>query len=150
MSNQQVNAEGKRKVEAELLKRGAGSVFYHRGRKSILKAANSDRSRTVELRIKTKRKGNWHTTSDEAKQAGNPQNWAEETTFWVFVDMEGDARYWIVPDLWLRNDIYEAHQQYLSKHGGRRPKNDKSNHHSIEESRVEEWQDKWEILGIFH
>jgi len=29
------------------------------------------------------------------------------------------------------------------------PVNNGSNHHSIDESRLESWQNKWEILGIF-
>jgi hypothetical protein len=67
----------------------------------------------------------------------------------VFVDLGGAPRYWIVPDGWIRNDIHEAHQQYLNKHGGHRAQNDDSNHHSINESRLEHWHNKWDILGIF-
>ena len=50
---------------------------------------------------------------------------------------------------WIRHDIHEAHQQYLNKHGGHRAKNDDSNHHSINESRLENWHNTWDILGIF-
>jgi hypothetical protein len=58
-------------------------------------------------------------------------------------------RYWIVPDWWMRNDIYRVHQEYLGRHGGRRAKTPDSTHHAIEEKRLSEWQGKWEILGIF-
>jgi hypothetical protein len=67
----------------------------------------------------------------------------------VFVDLGGAPRYWIVPDRWIRNDIHEAHQQYLNKHGGHRAENHSSKHHAIDESRLENWQNKWDILGIF-
>ena len=149
MGNFEVNQEGRRKVEAELLKRGAGSVIFIKSRKSLLRATNSDHSRTVELRVKTKRKGNWHTTSNEAKKAEKELDFKDVTDFWVFVDMGDVPRYWIVPDWWIRNDINQTHEQYLNKHGGHRPQNDKSNHHSIEESRLGDWQNNWEILGIF-
>jgi hypothetical protein len=69
--------------------------------------------------------------------------------FWVFVDFGGEPRYWIVPEWWMRNDIHEAHQRYLQKHGGHRARNDESNHHSIEESRLERWKNKWDVLNIF-
>ena len=71
--------------------------------------------------------------------------------FWVFVDlgsMDAHPRYWVVPDWWLKNDIYTAHRAYLRKHGGQRARNPDSTHHAIDESRLREWQGRWEILGI--
>ena len=149
MNSHELNSEGRKKVEAELLRRGAASVTSHGTRKIHLQAANSSHSRTVELQVKTKQKGNWHTTTDEAKQTVTPPDSKEVRNFWVFVDFGGAPRYWIVPDWWLRNDIDEAHKRYLNKRDGHRAKNDNSNHHSIEESRLENWQNKWEILDIF-
>lgn len=150
MANQEVSFEGRRRVEAELLQRGAGSVTFIGKRKSLLQATNSDHSRTGEIRVKTKRRGNWHTTINEAKPADKPEEAFQEVKdFWMFVDLRAKPIYWIVPDWWIRNDIYQAHQKYLSKHGGSRPKNDNSNHHSIDETRLEKWKGKWDILGIF-
>ena len=149
MNNHEVNSEGRRRVEAELLRRGAASVTSNGTRKIYLHANNSNCSRTVELKVKTKRKGNWHTTSDEGKATDTPMDLEDARKFWVFVDLGGEPRYWIVPDSWIRNDIRVAHQRYLNENGGHRPRNDDSNHHSIDESRLENWQDKWEILGIF-
>ena len=89
------------------------------------------------------------------RQAGQrrkaPAAPTDEITFWVFVDLGGpDAapRYWIVPDWWIRNDIAEAHQAYLDRHGGRRARNPDSTHHAIDEKRLADWQGKWDILGI--
>ena len=149
MNGHELNREGRRNVEAELLRRGAASVTSRGTRKIHLYATNSNHSRTVELQVKTKRKGNWHTRTDEAKPTDTPLNLKNVRNFWVFVDLGGTLRYWIVPDCWIRNDIHEAHQQYLNKHGGHRAQNDASNHHSIDESRLENWQNNWEILGIF-
>jgi len=109
-----------------------------------LHATNSSLSRTVELQVNSKQKGNWHTTTDETEPSDRPLDF-----FWVFVDLGGTPRYWIVPDGWIRHDIHEAHQQYLNKHGGHRAQNDASNHHAINESRLENWHNTWDILGIF-
>jgi hypothetical protein len=47
------------------------------------------------------------------------------------------------------NDIYKAHQAYLARHEGKRPKNEESKHHAIDEKRLDEWLGRWEILDIF-
>ena len=144
MNNHELNHEARKIVEAELLRRGVAPVTPRGTRKIHLHATNSSRSRTVVLQVKSKQKGNWHTTTDEIEPSDRPEDF-----FWVFVDLGGIPRYWIVPDRWIREDIQKSHQQYLTKHGGHRAENDSSKHHSIHESRLEAWQNKWEILGIF-
>lgn len=148
-NSHQVSSEGRSFVESELRKRGAGSVISEGTRKVYLQASNSDRSRTVQIQVKTKRKGNWHSKTDEAEIIKTTPNPKDVKKFWVFVDLSAGRRYWVVPDWWIRNDIHEAHQAYLERHGGRRAKTLGSNHHSIDEKRLEQWQDKWETLGIF-
>lgn len=148
--NQQVARAGEYFVVSELNKRGAFAVPFAGNMPKIdIIACNSDESRTVYIQVKTKRRGKtWH-SSIERGQPMTPK--ADETTFWVFVDL-GDTstspRYWIVPDWWIRNDIYKAHQAYLNKHGGIRPGNPTSKHHSIDERRLGQWKDRWDILGI--
>ncbi len=53
-----------------------------------------------------------------------------------------------MPELWIRNDIYDRHQEYLAVHGGHRPNNPASEHHQITIARVAEWQDAWNVLDI--
>jgi hypothetical protein len=151
MNSHELNCVARGKVEAELLQRGAVSVISRGTRKIHLHAGNPERSRTVVLKVKakSKRKGNWHTRTDEAKLTITPPKEEDVRDFWVFVDFDSAPRYWVVPDWWIRNEIYEKHKQYLNKHGGHRPVNDDSNHHSIDETQLESWQNKWEILGIF-
>lgn len=150
-SSQQVGHAGKFFVVAELSKRGAFvAPFAVDGPPIDIIACNRDKSRMVSIRVTTKRGGKtWH-SSIVGCQPMSPK--ANEDTFWVFVDL-GDAgvcpRYWIVPEWWIKDNIYRAHQAYLSKHGGRRPKNPDSTHHSIDESRLEQWKERWDILGIF-
>jgi hypothetical protein len=64
-------------------------------------------------------------------------------------DYNSAPRFWNVPDLWMKNDIHTAHETYLAEHGGRRAQNDESDHHSIDEKRLAEWEGRWEVLHIF-
>jgi hypothetical protein len=146
MNSHDLNREARRNVELELQRRGA--AVTSRGTRTIrLHASNLAGTRSGEIRVKAKRKGNWHTTVNEGAPRNSPLNGAQK--FWVFVDLGSEPRYWIVPEVWIRNDIHIAHQQSLNRHGGHRAKNDDSNHHAISETRLEQWQDAWNILGIF-
>lgn len=150
-SNQRVARAGEYFVVAELNKRGAFAVPFGGNMPKIgIIACDSDESRIIHIQVKTKRGGKtWH-SSIVGSQPMVPKH--DERDFWVFVDL-GDVqtspRYWIVPEWWIRDDIYQAHQAYLKKHGGIRPRNPDSTHHSIDESRLERWKDRWDVLGIF-
>jgi len=152
--NQQVARAGECFVVAELNKRGAHAVTFAGNMPKIdLMACNRDQSRTVHIQVKTKRGGrSWHASTLAAKPTQPPTTPLHETSFWVFVDLgdlDSTPRYWVVPDWWIRNDIYREHQAYLASHGGKRARNPNSTHHAIDENRLREWQGRWEILGIF-
>ena len=149
--NQQVARAGEYFVVAELNKRGAFAVTFAGNMPKIdLMACNQNQSRTIHIQVKTKRGGrSWH-SSIVGSQPMKPQ--ANETNFWVFVDLgdlNASPRYWVVPDWWIRNDIYRTHKAYLDSHGGKRARNPDSTHHAIDERRLEEWQVRWDVLGIF-
>lgn len=151
---QQIARAGEYFVVAELNKRGGYAVAFSGNMPKIdLMACNQDRSRTIYIQVKTKGGGRtWHSSIVGSKPTKAPAKPSDETNFWVFVDL-GDSntspRYWVVPDWWLRNDIHIAHEEYLERHGGKRARNPDSTHHSIHEKRLKDWQEKWEILGIF-
>ncbi len=113
--NQQVARAGEYFVVAELNKRGAFAVPFAGNMPRIdIIACNSEECRTIHIQVKTKRGGkNWH-SSIVGSQPTAPKD--DEHNFWVFVDL-GDVqtspRYWIVPEWWIRDDIYQAHQAYL-------------------------------------
>jgi hypothetical protein len=140
--NQQTARAGEHFVAAELNKRGAFPVTFAGNMPKIdFMACNPDQSRTIHIQVKTKRGGrNWRSSIIGARPMKSP---ADETTFCVFVDlgdMDTSPRYWVVPDWWMRNGIYRTHQAYLESHGGTRPRNPDSKHHSIAESRLTQWQ----------
>jgi hypothetical protein len=146
----QVGRAGEHFVAAELHRRGAYAVTFAGNMPNIdILASDKAQTRTVSIRVKTRRRGSWH--SDIRR--GEPLDAAEvNDRFWVFVDLrkppEGPGFY-IVPDRWMRNNIYEAHQEYLARHGGARAVNPASTHHAIKKSRIEQWRDRWDLLGIF-
>ncbi len=150
-SNQQVGRAGEHFVVGELNKRGAFAVPFAGNMPKIdILACNSDESKAVYIQVKTKRGGKtWHAS---ILGSGPMQPIDDEKNFWVLVDLGNineHPRFWVVPDWWIRDDIYRAHQAYLNKHGGHRASNPDSTHHAIEEERLADWFGRWEILGIF-
>ena len=133
--NQQIARSGEHFVAAELNKRGAYAVTFAGNMPKIdLLACNSDQSRAVQIQVKTKKGGqSWHSSIVDCMAMEEPPNPLDFIKFWLIVDIgENNAapRYWIVPDWWMRNDIYGVHQEYLGRHGGRRARNPDSTHHS--------------------
>jgi len=152
--NQQVARAGEYFVVAELNKRGAHAVTFAGNMPKIdLVACNQDQNRTVYIQVKTKRGGRaWQASLLAGRPTQPPATPLDETAFWILVDLgdwEAAPRYWVIPDWWMRNDIYQAHQAYVARHGGTRARNPTSTHHAIEASRIQEWHGKWEALGIF-
>ena len=152
--NQQVGRAGEYFVVAELNKRGAFAVTFAGNMPKIdLMACNQNQSRTVHIQVKTKRGGrSWHSSLIGSKPMRRPATPLDKTDFWVFVDLgelDASPRYWVVPDWWIRNDIYRTHKAYLDSHGGKRALNPDSTHHAIDERRLKDWQGRWDILGIF-
>jgi len=150
--NQQVARAGEHFVVAELNKRGAFAVTFAGNMPKIdLIACNQDQSRTVHIQVKTKRGGHrWHSSIVGCGPVTDPP--ANETNFWVLVDL-GDVnvspRYWVVPDWWMRDNIYRSHEAWIASRGGTRPRNPDSTHHSIDETRLRQWGARWDILDIF-
>lgn len=141
--NQQTGRAGEHYVAAELNRRGSYAVTFAGNMPRIdVMASNTERTRTVTIQVKTCRFGDWQTSIDEGKKCDSVQ---DETRFWVFVRLGPDNNppdYFVVPDWWIRNDIFEKHQRYLAKHGGTRAINPKAKHHSIKSARIEEWKDR--------
>jgi hypothetical protein len=147
-TNQAVGLAAAHLVAAEVLFRGARDVHVERvGQTARVRASSRDRGREVVLRVKAKRRGDWQTTTTHARRRRRP---ADETSFWVLVDLEPSLpTFRVVPAWWLENDIHREHQDYLSRHGGQRAETPNSDHHRIQPSRVAEFQDGWLALGIF-
>lgn len=151
LNTQQVGRTGEHFVAAELHRRGAYAVTFSGNMPDIdILASDVHRTRTVSIQVKTKTAGAWHTST----RRGRPREEdTDETEFWVFVDIGRDpgARpdYFIVPAWWVENSISVEHEAYLTRHGGRRARNPESTHHAILVSRLQDWRERWDVLGIF-
>jgi hypothetical protein len=148
-NRQQVARAGEHFVAAELHRRGAYAVTFAGNMPEIdILASDVSQSRTVAIQVKTKRSGAWQTALREWTSRV-PE--VAETRFWVFVDLhesEATPDYFIVPEKWMQDDIQRAHGEYLERHGGHRARTPTSKHHAIRPSRVAEWRDRWDLLGL--
>ena len=148
--NQQTGQAGENFVAAELNRRGAYAVTFSGNMPNIdIIASNLEQTKTANIQVKTKRKGDWQTTTKLGKKQNRRP---KETNFWVFVDLKDLDQlpdYYVVPDWWIRNDIYERHQEYIKRYKGKRKINPASTHHSINNRRIEKWKNRWDILKIF-
>ena len=117
-----------------------------KGRKFII-ADNKKNTNEIKIIVRSRRKKNWHSSIDDGRLCKKPE---VESNYWVFVDFTEPRSpdYFVIPDWWIRNNIYETYQAYLKRHGGRRRDNPNSRHHAITKESIQQWKDRWDILGI--
>ncbi|MGH2725099.1 MAG: hypothetical protein ACRDI0_12750 [Actinomycetota bacterium] len=113
-------------------------------------ASDLAQTRTVAIQVKTKRAGDWQTSLREWTSR-TPEVTASR--FWIFVDLHKQPvdppEFFIVPEEWIQQDIDRAHRAYLDRHGGQRARTPASRHHAIRKNRIEQWRNRWDLLGIF-
>ena len=96
--------------------------------------------------VKTRSTGTWQTDIRKGQPRAPEQRTHE---FWLFVDFTtAPAEFLVAPEWWVENDIYETHQKYLARHGGRRRDTPSATHHAIPLKRIEQWRDRWDLLGL--
>ena len=152
LTNQQVGRAGELFVAAEIHRRGGYAVAFAGNMPGIdLLASDRDNTHRISIQVKTKGQNSrgWQTSTRHglSSESANAASFAGR--FWVLVDLRpAYPRFYVMPELQIRNDIYDRHQEYLAAHGGHRRDNPASEHHLITVSRVAEWQDGWDVLGI--
>lgn len=148
LNTQQVARAGEAFVVAEIHRRGGYAAAFAGNMPAIdVVASDVQQARTVYLQVKTKTGRDWQTSIDRGKLRKELQ---DQSRFWVLVDLGKDhPDYYIVPEWWLQNDIYETHEAYLNRQGGHRRHSRDSRHHSISGARVPQWLNRWDVLGIF-
>lgn len=135
-------------VLGELIKRGINAQEIKNDRKkNLIEVTSRASKRKITVRVRSRYSGSWQIPSTEGRPGGSPD---DETYFWILVDLidRNLPQFYIMPDWWLRNDIYIDHQRYLEEHGGKRPVTEYSTHHQIRADRIDAWKDGWEILGV--
>ena len=145
---QQTARAGEHYVAAELNRRGAYAVTFAGNMPKIdILACDVDQKETIQIQVKTRRTGTWHTSNDEGQKL---KRRPKETKFWIFVDISKSndpPEYFIVPDWWMRNNIQETHEAYLRKKRGKITT--KSKHHNVDVKRINKWKNRWDILRLF-
>lgn len=97
----------------------------------------------LEIRVHSRRAGDWQVSLRDVEEQPRMER------FWAFVDLQGfDPWFAVVPDAWMINNIHEEHAKYLARHGGRRAVTQGSPHHRVQSARIEQWRDKWDVLGL--
>ena len=140
--NQQTARAGEFYVAAELCRRGAYAVILTGNMPGVdILASDADGKRVVQIQVKTKRSGTWHTV----KRTANLELDRHAPRFWVFVDLgqEGAPRYWVVPE----TAIVEMVKQGVAVWKQRNP-NSRSTHCAIREKSLTHWKGAWSILEI--
>jgi len=149
-SNQQTAQAGEHFVVAELNRRGAYAVTFAGNMPKIdILASNVEQSRIIRLQVKAQKKGTWHCSNDDGKKCNRTPN---ETKYWIFVDLSKEGMppdYYIVPNWWFQNDVYEKKRDYDAKKKKLGESISPSKHHSVNVKRVIDWKDRWDVLRIF-
>lgn len=144
----QVGRAGEFFVAAEIHRRGGYAVTFAGNMPGIdILASDVDQGRQITLQVKTRTAGTWHAQVPRDAEQGPPVS--DESAFWAFVDLsKNQPEYYFAPRSWVLNDIYETHAAFLVRHGGRRPHAPESKHHAITVARIEQWRERWDVLGI--
>jgi hypothetical protein len=147
MSSQEVGARGVNAVAEHVKQRGAIAEPVTEGRSRNYLSVVTPSGRRSTVYVKTKRMGDWQ--SDIRK--GTPREpVGDEHRFWILVDLAAPAapKFHVVPEWWMENNIYNRHREWIAQHGGIRPRAPKSTHHGIQPWRVEQWYNRWDLLGL--
>jgi hypothetical protein len=143
---QQVARAGEHFVAAELHRRGAYAVTFAGNMPEIdILASDVDQTRTVAIQVKARQSGTWQTTRKDWT-ARVPE--VADARFWVFVDLhrrDSPPQYFVVPERRIQKIIDRRHQEWLRNHPGQRRA---SKRQAIRRTDIEEWRDRWDLLGI--
>lgn len=129
-------------VATQLVRRGLQVTECREGRRLFLRVETRHGWRVIA--VSTRTGGTWQTST---RYGSKPAPQEGDGRLWVFVDLSVPTpSYYVVPYRWMSEDIHDAHTAYLARHGGRRAGNPKSSHHAVQEQRIAQWQDRWDLL----
>ena len=146
MSNQTTAYLGIKSVADEIKNRGGSDIkVCKEGNRQFIEFL-SPNGRAYRITTRAKRSGTWQTMTTYG--APKQENTLEDH-YWVFVDLASSPpKYFPIPFWWISNDIYEAHERVLARHGGHRARNDSSVHHAVQLKRIKRWENQWQNLGL--
>ncbi len=114
---------------------------------------------TIPIQVKANAKGAWQLRADsflninydektEIQTIDGKWDFKGSKLIYVFVKVvgQGTDEFYIVRLQDLQRIIFKNHDEYLKKHGGRRPKNPKSMHMAISSKHLSRYRDNWQLL----
>ena len=98
--------------------------------------------RKITIYFNGKFKGDWQPSLKFADDCAPTES---NNKYWIFIDVPG-KEFYITPERWMAKQIYDDHQQYLLRHGGKRRYNNNSLHHRTTLGHIKKWKDAWNLL----
>lgn len=144
----QKSADLGRRVAVETLRdRGATVSEVRSGRIVFLEVRTPLSDDGGHVRVRARTGGTWQGSTGNGAPAPAP---AHPLVVWIFMDLSRADRptLYVVPDDWMRRDINREHQEYLARHGGEWAISKDSTHHAIQLTRIAQWKDCWEPVGL--
>ena len=141
-----VNDRGIAAVVEEVTRRGGRARVEQAGTTREVVVTGEDYDGEVRLLVRARTAGDWHTRASYGEPRAEDEHPA---AFWVLVHLSpGTAQCYVVPDWWMRNDIYDKHEDYLRSHRGTGALSPDSDHHAIRTERVAQWLGRWDQLRV--
>ena len=141
-----VNDRGIAAVVEEVTRRGGHARVEHAGNSREVVVTGEGNDGQVRLLVRARAAGDWHTRASYGQPRAEDEH---PTAFWVLVHLgPGGAQCYVVPEWWMRNDIYDHHEEYLRSPGGARALSPDSDHHAIPTARVAQWLGRWDQLPV--
>ena len=111
-----------------------------------LRVRNTRAGNPLQIAVRSRTAGTWQTQASLGTPASTDR---PDDAFWVLVDLGASPyEFYVIPEWWMLDDIYAHHERYLAAHGGTRAQSPNSDHHAIPTSRVRQWRDRWDLLGL--
>ena len=157
-SNKLVGQTGEYLVAAELSRRGLIATTFTGNVPHYDIVASDEVGRHVSVQVKASRGGSWQfakvtnyfdvTFSGKRQIVGKGKPCPVQRLVVVFVrvDREGNDRFYILTWQKLRDLLVKAHNMFLEKHDGVRPKRWDSLHCAISEKHLYAYEDKWNTV----
>lgn len=157
--NQLTKQVGEYLVAAELCRRGLIATTFTGNVPDFDIVATNEAFETIPIQVKTIRQGAWQldlknflniAIENGVQRIIDKLGLPSPNMVCIFVKLisQGNDEFYIFRLVDLQEVIFEAHSQYLEKHGGKRPKNPSSFHTAVNPKILERFKNNWDLITI--
>lgn len=146
-------------VCAELCRRGLLATTFTGNVPEFDILATDKCLQTIPIQVKANAKGDWMLRADsflnidynkekKTQIIVGKKDFKNSKLIYIFVKLvdQGKDEFYILRLQDLQRIIFKNHNEYLKKHGGRRPKNPESMHTAILSKHLSNYRDNWRLL----